>query len=207
MGYDLDAAAEHIATADPVMAAVVERAGPCRMQIGHLDNPFQALLRSIVYQQLNGKAAGTIHGRVLELFPGEHPDPEEILAMPDDALRACGLSRAKTSAANDLAARVLDGTVPDADALEAMDNAEIIERLTTVRGIGPWTVEMLLIFQLGRPDVLPVTDYGVRNGFRRAYGLDDLPTPKELRVEGERWSPYRSVASWYLWRAADMDLF
>ena len=207
MGYDLDAAAEHIATADPVMAAVVERAGPCRMQIGRLDNPFQALLRSIVYQQLNGKAAGTIHGRVLDLFPGEHPDPEEILAMPDDALRACGLSRAKTAAAKDLAARVLDGTVPDADALAAMDNAEIIERLTTVRGIGPWTVEMLLIFQLGRPDVLPVTDYGVRNGFRRAYGLDDLPTPKELRIEGERWSPYRSVASWYLWRAADMDLF
>ncbi len=207
MAYDLDAAAAHVAAADPVMAGVVERAGPCRMQIGRLDNPFQALLRSIVFQQLNGKAAGTIHGRVLDLFPGEHPDPEELLATPDETLRACGLSRAKTAAAKDLAARVLDGTVPDLDALYTMSDDEIIERLTAVRGIGPWTVEMLLIFQLGRADVLPVTDYGVRNGFRRAYGLDDLPTPKMLKAEGERWSPYRSVASWYLWRAADMDLF
>ena len=207
MAYDLEAATAHVAASDPVMATVVERAGPCRLQIGHLDNPFQSLLKSIVYQQLNGKAAGTIYGRVLDLFPGEHPDPDEILTASDDTLRACGLSRNKTAAAKDLAARVLDGTVPDAEALETMDNAEIIERLTTVRGIGPWTVEMLLIFQLGRPDVLPVTDYGVRNGFRRAYDLEGLPTPKQLRDEGERWRPYRSVASWYLWRAADMDLF
>ena len=204
--YDVDEAAAHLATADPVMARLVDAVGPCRLAFGQLDNPFQSLLRAIVYQQLNGKAAATIHGRLLALFPGEHPDPEEILATPDEALRACGLSRAKTAAANDLAARTLDGTVPSLDALRAMDDAAIVERLTAVRGVGPWTAEMLLIFQLGRPDVLPVTDYGVRNGFRRAFGLEDLPTPAVLRDAGERWRPYRSVASWYLWRAADLEL-
>lgn len=206
MAYDRDEAAAHLAAADPVMAAVVERVGPCRIEIGRAENPFQSLLRAIVYQQLNGKAAATIHDRVLALFPGEHPDPEEILATPDEALRACGLSRAKTAAANDLAARVLDGTVPDLDALHAMDDAAIVERLTAVRGVGPWTAEMLLIFQLGRPDVLPVTDYGVRNGFRRAFGFEELPTPAVLRDAAERWRPYRSVASWYLWRVVDLDL-
>lgn len=207
MAYDLEVAAAHVAASDPVMALVVERAGPCLLQIGHLDSPFQSLLKSIVYQQLNGKAAGTIYGRVLDLFPGEHPDPEELLATPDEDLRASGLSRAKTVAVKDLAANVQRGIVPDAEALHAMENDEIIERLTAVRGVGPWTVEMLLIFQLGRPDVLPVTDYGVRNGFRRAYELEELPTPSALRAEGERWRPFRSVASWYLWRAADMDFF
>lgn len=206
MSYDLDTAAAHVAGSDPVMAALIERAGPCRIEIGRMDTPFQSLLRAIVFQQLNGKAAATIHGRLLALFPGEHPDPEELLAAPEDALRAAGLSRAKAAAARDLAACTLDGTVPPLDALRAMDDAAIVERLTAVRGVGPWTAEMLLLFQLGRPDVLPVTDYGVRNGFRRAFGLDGLPSPALLRSEGERWRPYRSVASWYLWRAVDMDL-
>lgn len=205
MLYDPDEAAVHIADADPVMAAVIERAGPCRIEVGRMDSPFQSLLRAIVFQQLNGKAAATIHGRLLALFPGEHPDPEELLAAPEEALRGCGLSRAKTAAARDLAARTLDGTVPDLATLRAMDDDAIVERLTAVRGVGPWTAEMLLVFQLGRPDVLPVTDYGVRNGFRRAFGLGDLPTPTLLRAEGERWRPYRSVASWYLWRAVELD--
>lgn len=204
MSYDLDTAAAHLASADPVMARLVDIVGPCRLEFARLDNPFQSLLRAIVFQQLSGKAAATIHRRLLDLFPGEHPDPDEILDTPDDALRSVGLSRAKTAAAKDLATRTLDGTVPPRDVLLTMDDAEIVDRLTLVRGVGPWTVEMLLIFQLGRPDVLPVTDLGVRNGVRRAYGLDLPPTPKELRAFGERWAPYRSVASWYLWRAADL---
>lgn len=206
MAYDPEAAAAHVAAADPVMAAVIERAGPCRIEIGRMTSPFASLLRAIVFQQLHGKAAATIHGRLLALFPGEHPDPEELLATPEDALRAAGLSRAKATAAHDLAARTLDGTVPSLDDLHAMGDAAIVERLTAVRGVGPWTAEMLLIFQLGRPDVLPATDYGVRNGFRRAFGLDGLPSPAVLRAEGERWRPYRSVAAWYLWRAAELDL-
>jgi DNA-3-methyladenine glycosylase II len=169
-----------------------------------MDNPFQSLLRSIVYQQLNSKAAATIHRRLLALFPGEHPDPDEILDTPDEVLRSAGLSRNKTAAAKDLARRTLDGTVPPRETLLEMADDEVIERLTLVRGVGPWTAEMVLIFQLGRPDVLAATDYGVRNGFRRAYGLEELPTPRELRDYGERWAPVRSIACWYLWRAADL---
>ncbi len=202
--YDVHEAANHLAAADPVMGRIVEAVGPCRLEFGRMDTPFQSLLRSIIYQQLSGKAAATIHRRLLDLFPGEHPDPDEILDTPDEALRSAGLSRAKTAAAKDLARRTLDGTVPPRDDLLAMDDEEIVDRLTLVRGVGPWTVEMLLIFQLGRPDVLATTDLGVRNGFRRAYGLEALPTPKELRAFGERWAPYRSVACWYLWRAADL---
>lgn len=203
MAYDLDEATAHLAASDPAMASLIEFVGPCRLVIGHMDSPFQSLLRAIVYQQLSGKAAGTIHGRLLDLFPGEHPDPEEILDTPVEDLRGCGLSRAKAAAAHDLAARTLDGTVPDLDTLHTMTDAEVVARLTAVRGVGPWTVEMLLIFQLGRPDVLPLTDLGVRKGAARLYVLDDLPKPKELLAAGEAWRPYRSVASWYLWRAAD----
>ncbi len=205
MPYDLDDATDHLAASDPAMASLIEFVGPCRLVIGHMDSPFQALLRAIVYQQLSGKAAGTIHRRLLDRFPGEHPDPEELLATPPEELRAAGLSRAKAAAAHDLAARTLDGTVPDFGTLEAMADAEIVQRLTAVRGVGPWTAEMLLIFQLGRPDVLPLADLGVRKGAARLYGLSDLPTPKELAAAGETWRPYRSVASWYLWRAADAD--
>lgn len=206
MPYDPEEAAAHVAAADPVMAAVIERAGPCRIEVGRMASPFESLVRAIVFQQLHGRAAATIHGRLLDLFPGEHPDPEELLVVPEEALRACGLSRAKAAAVRDLAARTLDGTVPSLDVLRTMDDAAIVERLTAVRGVGPWTAEMLLLFQLGRPDVLPVMDYGVRNGFRRAFGLDGLPSPGVLRAEGERWRPFRSVASWYLWRAVELDL-
>ena len=166
--------------------------------------PFDALAESIAYQQLSGKAAATIFGRVRALYPKRKwLDPEQLLATPDQTLRAAGLSRAKTAALKDLAAKTIDGTVPSARALIRMSDDEIIMRLTTVRGIGRWTVEMLLLFDLGRPDVWPVDDYGVRKGFAKTFGRRKLPTPKQLMKLGEKWRPYRSVAAWYFWRALD----
>ena len=166
--------------------------------------PFDALAESIAYQQLSGKAAATIFGRVRALYPKRKwLDPEQLLATPDESLRAAGLSRAKTAALKDLAAKTIDGTVPAGRALMRMSDDEIITRLTAVRGIGRWTVEMLLLFDLGRPDVWPVDDYGVRKGFAKTFGRRKLPTPKQLMKVGEKWRPYRSVAAWYLWRALD----
>jgi DNA-3-methyladenine glycosylase II len=166
--------------------------------------PFDALAESIAYQQLTGKAAATIFGRVRALYPKRKwLDPNQLLATPDEALRAAGLSRAKTAALKDLAAKTIDGTVPSGRALLRMTDDEIITRLTTVRGIGRWTVEMLLLFDLGRPDVWPVDDYGVRKGFAKTFRRRELPTPKQLMKLGEKWRPYRSVAAWYFWRALD----
>ena len=166
--------------------------------------PFDALAESIAYQQLSGKAAATIFGRVRALYPKRKwLDPEQLLATPDETLRAAGLSRAKTAALKDLAAKTIDGTVPSGRALIRMSDDEIVARLTTVRGIGRWTVEMLLLFDLGRPDVWPVDDYGVRKGFAKTFGRRKLPTPKQLMKFGEKWRPYRSVAAWYFWRALD----
>ncbi len=166
--------------------------------------PFDALAESIAYQQLSGKAAATIFGRVRALYPRKKwLDPEELLATPDETLRAAGLSRAKTAALKDLAAKTIDGTVPSGRALIRMTDDEIITRLTMVRGIGRWTVEMLLLFDLGRPDVWPVDDYGVRKGFAKTFGRRKLPTSKQLMKFGEKWRPYRSVAAWYFWRALD----
>ena len=166
--------------------------------------PFDALAESIAYQQLSGKAAATIFGRVRALYPKtKWLDPAKILATPDDALRSAGLSRAKTAAIKDLAAKTIDGTVPSGHALLRMSDDEIIARLTQVRGIGRWTVEMLLLFDLGRPDVWPVDDYGVRKGFAKTFGRRKLPTPKQLIKSGEKWRPYRSVAAWYFWRALE----
>ncbi len=165
---------------------------------------FDALAESIAYQQLSGKAAATIFGRVRGLYPKtKWLDPAKILATPDDALRSAGLSRAKTAAIKDLAAKTIDGTVPSGHALLRMSDDEIIARLTQVRGIGRWTVEMLLLFDLGRPDVWPVDDYGVRKGFAKTFGRRKLPTPKQLIKSGEKWRPYRSVAAWFFWRALD----
>jgi 3-methyladenine DNA glycosylase/8-oxoguanine DNA glycosylase len=163
-------------------------------------------MESIVYQQLTGRAASTIFNRVLALFrPRRVPRPQDLVEIPEEKLRAAGLSRAKTLALKDLAAKALDGTVPaSARELEKLSDAEIVARLTAVRGIGPWTVEMLLIFRLARPDVLPATDYGVRKGFARIQGAKELPSAKELLAYGERWRPYRSIASWYLWRVLDL---
>src|ERR1700745_1867961 len=166
--------------------------------------PFDALAESIAYQQLSGKAAATIFGRVRALYPKRKwLDPEQLLATPDETLRAAGLSRAKTAALKDLAAKTIDGTVPSGRTLLRMSDDEIIGRLTAVRGIGRWTVEMLLLFDLGRPDVWPVDDYGVRKGFAKTFGRRKLPTPKQLMKFGEKWRPYRSVAAWYFWRALD----
>ena len=166
--------------------------------------PFDALAESIAYQQLSGKAAATIFGRVRGLYSKtKWLDPAKILATPDDALRSAGLSRAKTAAIKDLAAKTIDGTVPSGRALLRMSDDEIIARLTQVRGIGRWTVEMLLLFDLGRPDVWPVDDYGVRKGFAKTFGRRKLPTPKQLIKSGEKWRPYRSVAAWYFWRALE----
>ena len=198
-------AVKALKAADPRLAAVIEKVGPFRLEVEGLDSPFYSLAQSICYQQLTGKAAATIFGRVCALYPRKRPTPMAVLATPDEALRGAGLSRAKTLALKDLAAKTIDGTVPSARALAKMDEEAIIERLTAVRGIGRWTVEMLLIFRLGRPDVLPTTDYGIRKGFAKTFKMKELPTPRELGERGERWAPYRSVASWYLWRCLDVE--
>lgn len=197
-------AVRHLAASDPRLAALIARARPFEPRASVLARPFDALAESIAYQQLSGKAAATIWGRVRALYPKRKwLDPKTVIATPDEALRGCGLSGAKTAALKDLAAKRLDGTVPSGPALARMGDEEIVTRLTTVRGIGRWTVEMLLLFELGRLDVWPVTDYGVQKGFAKTFGKRKLPTPKELLRAGEKWRPYRSVAAWYFWRALD----
>ncbi len=214
---DHTAACEHLSRVDRHLGRIIAKSGPCRLQQETTQSIFEALLESIIYQQLNGKVAATITGRVKALFPENtkrirtrrglvdgFPTPEQILSASDELLRSAGLSRGKMLAIRDLAAKTLDGTVPAIKETNRMTDEELIERLDTVRGIGRWTVEMLLIFRLGRPDVLPVDDYGVRKGFAKMRKLAELPKPKELLAYGERWRPYRSVASWYMWRSAEM---
>jgi 3-methyladenine DNA glycosylase/8-oxoguanine DNA glycosylase len=210
-------ACDHLSHVDKQLGRIITRTGPCRMMKETTQSIFAALLESIIYQQLNGKVAATITARVKALFPDNtekvrtrrglvdgFPTPEQIVAASDDLLRSAGLSRNKMLAIRDLAAKTLDGTVPTVQQAHRMSDEELIERLVAVRGIGRWTVEMLLIFRLGRPDVLPVDDYGVRKGFAKMKKLEDLPKPKELAAYGEKWKPHRSVAAWYLWRAAEM---
>ena len=195
----------HLATADRKLARVIDRVGPCRLRPDRRQSPFQALVEAVAHQQLNGKAARTILDRVQALYPGQSfPTPEALLATPDEQLRAAGLSRAKTASVKDIAARTLEGVVPDTAGLRRLSDDAIVERLIVLRGVGRWTVEMLLIFKLGRHDVLPVDDFGVRNGFMIAYKKKEMPKPKELAACGERWKPFRTAAAWYLWRAADM---
>ena len=201
--YNAGAAVKHLAKADPVLARLIKRAGPFALKTRHMHNPFEALARNIVFQQLHGSAAEAIHRRVVELFGGGRLRPRDVLGASDGELRGAGLSGAKAAALKDLAAKTLDGTVPTLARLKRMGDEEIVERLTRVRGIGRWTVEMLLMFRLGRPDVLPVGDYAVRKGFMVAYGLDEMPKPKALESHAEAWRPYRSVASWYMWRALE----
>jgi len=196
----------HFVARDPVMAALIRAAGPYRLVPKTAQPPFEALARAITHQQLNGIAAERILGRFIALFDGAaFPAPHAVLARPDQELRAVGLSFAKIASLKDLADKTASGIVPDSAALARLPDAEIIERLTRVRGIGRWTVEMMLMFQLGRPDVLPVDDFGVRNGFRLAYGLRGMPTPRALGAFGERWAPHRTAAAWYLWRAVDLS--
>jgi DNA-3-methyladenine glycosylase II len=202
--YHPEEAVRHLVAADHVLAALISRVGPFEMQLRPLQSPFEALARNIIYQQLHGKAAAAIHARVLALSGGKRLRPEHILGMPDEPLRTAGLSASKLAALRDLAAKAADGTVPTLARLRRMSDDEIIARLTEVYGVGRWTVEMLLMFGLGRPDVLPVGDYAVRKGFAIIYGLEGMPRPKELEAYGERWRPYRSVASWYMWRALEL---
>src|SRR5438552_2256157 len=199
-----DHAHQHLSASETRMAALIARSRRYEIKPAVSIRPFDALAESIAYQQLNGKAAATIWSRVRALYPQRKwLDPEKVLATSDDLLRGAGLSRAKTAAIKDLAAKTIDGTVPSGRALLRISDDEIIARLTQVRGIGRWTVEMLLLFDLGRPDVWPVDDYGVRKGFAKTFGKRKLPTPKELMKHGEKWRPYRSVAAWYFWRAQD----
>jgi len=203
--YGGDAARAHLRRADPTLARLMRRVGAFTLSPDRPPHPYQSLATSILYQQLNGKAASTILRRFVETHGerGRFPSPEQVARARPEALRACGVSLNKGRALQDLARRTLAGEVPSFRVLGRMEDDAIVERLTQVRGVGRWTVEMLLIFRLGRPDVLPVSDYGVRKGFSIAWGQEALPTPKALLEHGERWRPYRSMASWYLWRAAD----
>ena len=202
---DHDHAHRHISKSHPHMAQLIKRSRRYEITPSISIRPFDALAESIAYQQLNGKAAATIWSRVRALYPKtKWLDPAKVFATPDEKLRAAGLSRAKTAAIKDLAAKTLDGTVPPIEKLHGMSDDVIVERLSKVRGIGRWTVEMLLIFRLGRPDVLPVADFGVRHGFKLAYDRRSMPATKDLARWGERWRPHRTVASWYMWRAVDL---
>ncbi len=205
-GFEPAAAIDHLKAADATMGQLMARVGPFAMELKSTPSIFVALSEAIVYQQLTGKAAATIFARVCALFPDAHrgPTPAQILRVSDERLRGAGLSSAKLLALRDLARRAADGTLPTLSEVHAMDDEAVIERLSQVRGIGRWTVEMLLIFRLGRPDVLPVDDYGVRNGFALAYRRRAMPSPEALAKYGARWAPYRTVASWYLWRAVDL---
>lgn len=195
---------KQLGAADAVMRRIIREVGPCTLTPETRRSPFQSLVLAVAHQQLHAAAAGTILRRFKHLFPGRRfPKPEDLASVTDDQIRACGFSRAKIAAIRDISAKTLDGIVPTSRQIAGMGDAEIVARLTEVRGVGRWTVEMLLIFQLGRPDVLPADDFGVRSGFRVAYRRRELPKPAEVLAHGERWRPHRTTAAWYLWRAAD----
>jgi 3-methyladenine DNA glycosylase/8-oxoguanine DNA glycosylase len=188
------------------MATLIARSKRYDVKAGSVIRPFDALAESIAYQQLSGKAAATIWKRVRALYPDKkYLDPKAVLKTPDRKLRSTGLSRSKIAALKDLASKTIDGTVPTTAALAKMSDEEIVERLIRVRGVGRWTVEMLLLFDLARPDVWPIHDYGVRKGFAKTFGKRKLPTPKQLLEHGKKFAPHRSVAAWYFWRALDND--
>lgn len=202
--YDATVAVAHLRAIDPRMKVLIDRIGPFTLKPTPANSLFEALLRSIVYQQLHGKAAATIHGRVLQQleFRGG-PTPEAVLASPDEVLRGAGLSRGKLVAIKDLAAKCTAGVVPSLREAHALTDDELIARLTEVRGIGPWTVHMILLFTLGRSDVMPTGDFAIRLAFRRLYEKRREPSPATMLLHARSWQPYRSVASWYLWRSLD----
>ena len=231
--YDRVQALAELSSADPKLGRLITRAGPFTMKLASRQSPFEALLESIIYQQLHGKAAAAIHAKLLRSFATpadlssfgaaggpasqmdvrDHPTAQNLLDAPNEQLRAAGLSHNKSLAVRDLAAKTLDGTVPTLARIRRMSDEDIIEHLTQVRGIGRWTVEMFLIFRLGRPDIFPTSDYGVRKGFALTFGKlkptdkvtpADLPKPAEMEKRALKWQPWRSVASWYLWRACDL---
>ncbi len=202
--FDPRKAVRHLVKADRQIARVIEAVGPLRLRPESMSSPYESLAEAIVYQQLTGKAAATILGRVKALFGDRFPAPRELLEVEEERLRAAGLSRPKIAALRDLAAKATDGLVPGLEQLARMADEEIVERLCAVRGVGRWTVEMLLIFRLGRPDVLPVSDYGIRKGYSRMVGQQEPAAPTEIARYGERWRPFRTAASWYLWRALEL---
>jgi DNA-3-methyladenine glycosylase II len=198
------AASRHLARSDKALARVIRAVGPIAVAAPRGGTPFRALVEAVAAQQVTFKAARTILGRMVALFPGRRfPSPEDLVGIPGSRLRATGFSWAKVASLKDIAQKTLEGVVPSRRALLGMEDREIHERLTSVRGVGPWTVEMLLIFNLGRPDVWPISDYGVRRGISLLYGLKEIPSPREAMEFGERWRPYRSAAAWYLWRACE----
>jgi len=196
------AAISHLKSVDPTLAGIIDRVGPCRLEARRTGTHYDALVRSIVFQQLSGKAASTIHRRFCEIYPGKRPRAERVLTTAEDVLRTAGLSRQKIGYLRDLSSRVADRSLPLAHLGRLSDDA-IIEHLVQVKGIGRWTVQMFLMFRLGRPDVLPELDLGVQNAIQRAYGLKKRPTPKDVLRIGEKWRPYASIASWYLWRSLE----
>ena len=202
--YDPEAALKHLHAQDPILSAAIEKVGPFALELRSADSLFQALMRAIVYQQLNGRAASTILGRVLAVLDRHGGPTAEALAGASDAdLRGAGLSRGKLAALRDLAAKCQAGVVPTLREVHRLSDDELILRLTEVRGIGPWTVHMLLIFHLGRPDVMPTGDLAIRSAFKKLYRKRKDPTPEAILKQARRWQPYRSVASWYLWRSLD----
>jgi len=202
LSFDLAAATKHLAAADERLARLIEETLPFQIDVADAQSPYEVLLESIAYQSISGKAAATIFGRVKALGAnGRAPTPEEMLKLRKSALRKAGLSGAKVLAMKDLAKKTIEGIVPTLEQAEKLSDEDLVERLVSVRGIGAWTVEMFLIFRLGRPDVLPIHDLGVKKGWSITYGKKHMPKPKELLAFGERWRPYRTVASWYMWRA------
>jgi DNA-3-methyladenine glycosylase II len=194
----------HLSRVDPVLAGVMRRVGPYRPRRRRGRSHFHDLVRAIVFQQLSGKAAGTIHTRFTALFPHRHVDPQRLLGLTDQAMRAAGLSRQKVGYLRDLATKVHGGAVP-LDRVRHMSDASIIEHLVQVKGVGRWTAQMFLMFRLGRPDVLPELDLGIQNAVHRAYGLRRRATPDDVRRIGAPWSPYSSMACWYLWRSLELE--
>ena len=195
----------YLSRGDKRLAALIERVGEFAFKLDECDSVYESLLEAIMHQSIAGKAAQVIWGRIKALGSnGQCPTPAELLRVSKQKLRKCGLSKAKVAAVRDLARKTIDGVVPTVAAAEKMSDQELVDRLISVRGIGPWTVEMFLIFRLGRPDVLPIHDYGVQKGWAITYRKKNIPKPKELLKFGERWRPYRTVASWYMWRAVSL---
>jgi DNA-3-methyladenine glycosylase II len=198
-------AVRHLTGCDPKFANLIQRVGRFRMEMDDHPTPYASLFEAILYQQLAGKAAAAILRKVKErIGGGDFPTPAQMLAATDEDLRAAGLSRQKVAALRDLAAKTIEGVVPGMEEIEKLTDDEILTRLTAVRGVGHWTVHMFLIFRLGRPDILPTLDYGVQQGYQLTFNKRKLPKPKALAAFGEKWKPYRSVASWYLWQAVHL---
>lgn len=201
--FDLDEAVRVLSEVDEKMGKLIDTFGSCTWTLRSMESPFQALLRAIIFQQLSTASANAIYSRFENLFEAAGPNPNDILQISEDDIRAVGVSRPKIRYMKDLAEKTLDQTVPTLEEMIGLDDQQILDRLCAIKGIGRWTVEMLLMFNLGRPDILPSTDLVIRRGYMNIYGGEKLPTVKELEAFGERWRPYRSVASWYIWRFED----